>query len=186
VNDFINIHEQLAQDYFPCIVDLRNFVHISYWSDFHLITQALFDLLPFGQLFGGNQFYAFTNYQLGPLADEARRNLLFWSLANVTTFIGQRAHEIMLHYNDTVPSFGIMLSQPKKLKYTTSYLKGIELDFYPNFNCRKPKLKWSSKKFDSIQTTIPDMISSVPTAESTHICGETIFGKPILLIGKPI
>src|SRR5579863_9303546 len=63
--------------------------------------QTLFDLLPFGQLFGENQFYAFTDYQLGPLADEARCNLLFWSLANVTTFMGQRAQELTLHYDNT-------------------------------------------------------------------------------------
>ena len=71
VKIFVQVRDQLAQDYFPHIVDLRNFIHITYWSNFHYITQTLFDLLPFGQLFRESHFYAFSDYQLDPIADEA-------------------------------------------------------------------------------------------------------------------
>ena len=71
VENFVQVREQLARNYFPCIADLRTCVHITYWSNFHHITQPLFNLLPFGQLFRGSRFYAFSDYQLDPITEEA-------------------------------------------------------------------------------------------------------------------
>ena len=87
-----------------------------YWSDFHYITQTLFDLLPFGQLFGGSCFYVFSDYQLDPIADEAQRNLLFWSLGNVTTYNGQRTREITLFYDKTFFWHYIVPSREEEIK----------------------------------------------------------------------
>src|SRR5579863_3233350 len=87
-------------------------------------------------------------------------------------------------YFMTKPSFGIMLSQPTKKKSDSTYWKDIELDFYLNFNCRKPKLKWSLAKFNSVQTQISHTNLSIPTAEFTPISGPTVIGKLTSSIGK--
>src|SRR5579863_1367307 len=87
-------------------------------------------------------------------------------------------------YFTTKPSFGITLSQPTKKKSNNTYWKDIKLDFYLDFNCRKPKLKWSLAKFDSVQIQISHTNLSTLTAESTPISGPTIIGKLTSLIGK--
>src|SRR5579863_2011552 len=87
-------------------------------------------------------------------------------------------------YSTMTPSFGIMSSQPEKKKSNNTYWKAIELDFYLNFNCRKPKLNWSSVKFDSVQTQISHTNLSTPIVESTLISGLTIIGKLTLSTGK--
>jgi len=53
-------------------------------------------------------------------------------------------------------------------KSVRKFNQGIESDFYPDFCCRKPKLKWNSVKFDSKQSL--SMISdlSTPTATPTN------------------
>ena len=135
----MQVQDQLAQDYFPCITDLRNFVHITYWSNFHHITQTLFDLLPFGQLFGGSHFYAFSDYQLDQIANEAQRNLLFWSLGNVTTFNRQHTRELTLFYNDTFFWHYIIPSQEEEIKQ--HLLEGHQVRFLSQFQLLQTKVK---------------------------------------------
>ena len=76
------VQEQLIREYFPHIVNLREQVQLVYWSDFHFISKVLLDLLPFSRLLGGRHFYSYVDYQLGPITDEARRNLLYWALGD--------------------------------------------------------------------------------------------------------
>src|SRR5579863_9176602 len=87
-------------------------------------------------------------------------------------------------YFTTKPSFGITLSQPTKKKSNNTYWKDIKLDSYLDFNCRKPKLKWSLAKYDSIQTQISCTNSLTLTVGSIPISGQTAIGKPILSTGK--
>src|SRR5579863_90517 len=87
-------------------------------------------------------------------------------------------------YFMTTPSFGITSSHPEKKKLNNTYWKAIKLDFYLDFNCRKPKLNWSLVKFDSIQTQISCTNLSTPTVRSTPISGLTIIGKPTSSTGK--
>jgi len=47
------------------------------------------------------------------------------------------------------PSFGTTTYLPKTRKSSKVSRMGIEYDFYPNFICWKPKLKWNSTKSDS-------------------------------------
>jgi len=68
----------------------------------------------------------------------------------------------------TKPSFGIIARHRTRKKSIRSYNRGIELDFYPDFSCCKPKLKWSSMKFDSRQTLTTISNSSTPTVTLTN------------------
>ena len=95
------VQEQLVREYFPHIVDLQEQVQLVYWSNFHFVSKTLLDLLPFGRLLGGRHFYSYVDYQLGPIKDKARRNLLYWTLGDVRRFDGQPANQITLSYDET-------------------------------------------------------------------------------------
>jgi len=53
-------------------------------------------------------------------------------------------------------------------KSVRSYNQGTELDFCPDFSCRKPKLKWNLTKFDFKQTLTMTSNSSTPTVTPTN------------------
>jgi len=78
----------------------------------------------------------------------------------------------------TKPSFGTIACHRTRKKSVRSYNRGIELDFYPDFSCRKPKLKWSLTKFDSRQilTTIFNSSTLIVTPISTN--SQTLGGSP--------
>src|SRR6266581_2431165 len=78
------------------------------------------------------------------------------------------------------PSSGITTSRSEQGKSLKPYYKGIELDFYPDFVCRKPKLKWNLTKFDSTQQ-IAGLNLSIATARNTHTSGLLPRGKSISL-----
>jgi len=63
-------------------------------------------------------------------------------------------------------------------KSIRSYNWGTELDFCPNFSCCKPKLKWSSMKFDSRQTLTTTSNSSTLTAIPTNTNSPILGGNP--------
>jgi len=77
----------------------------------------------------------------------------------------------------TKPSFGTIARHRTRKKSVHSYNQGIELDFYPDFSCCKPKLKWSSTKFDSKQTLTTTSNSSTPTATPTNTNLQTLGGN---------
>jgi len=76
------------------------------------------------------------------------------------------------------PSFGIIAHHRTRKKSVRSYNWGIELDFYPDFSCHKPKLKWSSTKFDSRQILMTISNLSIPTATPTNINLPILGGNP--------
>src|SRR5579863_724107 len=87
-------------------------------------------------------------------------------------------------YFTMTPSFGITSSHPTKKKSNDTYWKAIKLDFYLDFNCCKPKLNWSSVKFDSVQIQISHTNLSTPIVRSTLTSGPITVGKPTLSTGK--
>ncbi len=95
------IREQIVREQFPQIADLRNQVHISYWSDYHLITQSLLNHLPFGRSLGPTTFYQYIDYQFDNLLIEARRNLLFWSLSGANHFNQIPVTQTTLFFDET-------------------------------------------------------------------------------------
>jgi len=76
------------------------------------------------------------------------------------------------------PSFGIIACHRTGKKSVRSYNRGIELDFYPDFSCHKPKLKWSSMKFASRQTLTTISNSSTPTVTPTNTNLPILGGNP--------
>jgi len=65
-------------------------------------------------------------------------------------------------------SFGTIAHHCTGKRSIRKFNRGIELDFYPNFSCHKPKLKWSSTKFDSRQTLTTTSNSSTPIVTPTN------------------
>jgi len=76
------------------------------------------------------------------------------------------------------PSFGIIAHHRTRKKSICKFNQGIELDFYPDFSCRKPKLKWSLMKFDSRQTLTTISNSSTLTVIPTSTNLPTLGGSP--------
>src|SRR6266581_5415508 len=78
------------------------------------------------------------------------------------------------------PSSGTTTFRFVQGKSQKPYSKGIELDFYPDFVCRKPKLNWNLTKFDSAQQIV-ELNSSIAIARNTRTSGLPLRGKLTLL-----
>jgi len=78
----------------------------------------------------------------------------------------------------TIPSSGTIACHRTGKKSDHRSALGEELDFYPAFVCRKPKLKWSSMKFDSRQLQIMTSNSFTPIAKAINTNLPTSLGKP--------
>jgi len=92
------IQEQLS---LPSVVDLRNQVHISYWSDHHLISRPLLNHLPFGRSLGPTTFYHYIDYQFDNLLIKARRNLLYWAISGARHFNHTPVSQTTLFFDET-------------------------------------------------------------------------------------
>ena len=95
------VREQVLRDYFPRIADLRTQVHITFWSDHHLLSQPLLDILPFGQTLDPESFYRYHDYQFPRLLEQARGNLLYWLISDARQFDGNPVSQITLFFDDT-------------------------------------------------------------------------------------
>jgi len=78
----------------------------------------------------------------------------------------------------TKPSSGTTVRQHFGKKSPHKFNKGIELDFYPGFSCRKPKYKWNLTKFDFSQQDLSDINLFTPIVKNTHILSTPPSGKP--------
>jgi len=90
-------------------------------------------------------------------------------------------------YSMTKLSSGTTLSRRTGQKLSCRFKPDIESDFYLDFTCRKPKLKWNLMKFDSRQTQAENSLqltctsSSTVTNESLPIGRTTVPGPQIFL-----
>ena len=75
-------------------------------------------------------------------------------------------------------SSGTTVCQHFGKKSSHKFDKGIELDFYPGFSCRKPKLKWNLTKFNFSQQDLLVINLSTPIVRNTHIPSMPPSGKP--------
>jgi len=124
------IQEQLREAS-PQIADLRNQVHISYWSDHHLISQPLLNQLPFGRSLGPNTFYQYIDYQFDNLLIEARRNLLYWSLSDARHFNQTPITQTTLFFNETF--FWHYYIPVRTREITEALLQGNRIRFLSRF-----------------------------------------------------
>ena len=121
------------REYFPHIADLQEQVQLVYWSDFHFISETLLQFL------GGRRFYQYANYQLGPLADKARRDLLYWALGDVWRFDRQPTDQITLSYNETFLWQYIVLPQHQEI--ITALWAGNRIRFLSWFHLSQTKVE---------------------------------------------
>jgi hypothetical protein len=75
--------QQVVREQFPQVADLRNQVHLTYWSEQHLVTQDLLCQLPFGRVLSATTFYRYMDFQLEELVTTARRNFVLWALIGI-------------------------------------------------------------------------------------------------------
>ncbi len=125
------IREQIVREHFPQIADLRNQVHISYWSDYHLISQSLLNQLPFGRSLGSTTFYQYIDYQFDNLLIEARRNLLFWSLSGANHFNQTPVTQTTLFFDETF--FWHYYIPVRTREITEAILQGNRIRFLSRF-----------------------------------------------------
>jgi len=78
----------------------------------------------------------------------------------------------------TKPSSGTIACHCTRKKSIRKFNRGIELDFYPDFSCHKPKLKWNLTKFDFKQTLMTTSNSSTPTVTPINTNSQTLGGNP--------
>ena len=159
---------QLLREQFPSIADLRNQVPVTYWSEQHLVTQELLDLLPFSRILSAMAFYHYTDFQLDDLVAEAQRNLVLWVLTGVHQYNSTLVNNYLCF--TTTPSSGIIAYLRSARKSSRTSNKGIEFDFYPDFTSRKPKLNWSLVR-SALSTTAVNPNLFIPTARITRTIG---------------
>jgi hypothetical protein len=93
--------QQVIREQFPQVADLRNQVHLTYWSEQHLVTQDLLCQLPFGRILSATTFYRYTDFQLEELVTVARRNFVLWALIGIRQYNGSLINQIALFHNET-------------------------------------------------------------------------------------
>jgi hypothetical protein len=93
--------QQVVREQFPQTTDLRNQVHLTYWSEQHLVTQDLLRQLPFGRILSATTFYRYIDFQLEELVTAARRNFVLWVLISIRQYNGSLVNQIALFYDDT-------------------------------------------------------------------------------------
>ena len=95
------IRDKFIRENFQDLVDLRTQVQLTYWSEQHFITKALFDKLPFGEILSLTCFYSYVNYTLDELLGGANQTLLYLRLSGITQFDSTPVTKLSLFYNNT-------------------------------------------------------------------------------------
>ena len=135
---------QVLREQFPSIADLRNQVHITYWSEQHLVTQELLDLLPSGRVLSATAFYHYTDFQLDDLVAEAQRNLVLWALTGVHQYNGLLVDQLSLFHNDT---FLWHYSIPLQCQEIISHIQqGNRIRFLSHFYLSQAKIELEFSK----------------------------------------
>jgi len=95
------ICEEFIRELALNLVNLRNQIQLTYWSEQHFITQELLDLIPFGEILSDIRFYSYVDYSLDELVSKANSTLLYWRLSGVTQYDGTSVDQLSLFHNET-------------------------------------------------------------------------------------
>ena len=135
---------QLVREQFPSIANLRNQVHVTYWSEQHLITQDLLDLLPFGRVLSATAFYQYTDFQLDALVAEAQKNFNLWVFTGVHQYNGILVDQISLFHDNT---FLWHYSSPPQHQEIISHIQqGNRIRFLSRFYLSQAKIELEFSK----------------------------------------
>jgi len=105
------IQEEFLRELALNLINLRNQVQLTYWSEQHFITKELLKLIPFGEILSDIRFYSYVDYSLNELVSKANSTLLYWRLSGVTQYNRTPLNQLSLFYNKTflwhysVPSY---------------------------------------------------------------------------------
>src|SRR5579863_2590152 len=80
-------------------------------------------------------------------------------------------------YSTKKPSFGFTLSRGTETRSSIDYGQETELDFFPAFTSRKPKLKWNLMRSVPCNTDQTSSNLYTPTVGNTSTSGLPKFGK---------
>jgi len=122
------IQEEFIRELTLNLVNLRNQVQLTYWSEQHFITKELLDLVPFGEILSDIHFYSYIDYSLDELVSKANSTLLYWRLSGVTQYDGTPLDQISLFYDETflwhysVPSYQEEICLQIQLGYRVRFL----------------------------------------------------------------
>jgi len=72
-----SICEEFIRELALDLVNLRDQIQLTYWSEQHFITQELLDLIPFGEILSDICFYSYVDYSLDELVSKANSTLLY-------------------------------------------------------------------------------------------------------------
>ena len=142
------VQEQVLREQFPNLADLRNQVHIAYWSEQHFITQDLLDLLPFSRVLSATAFYHYTNFQLDALVAAAQRNFTLWALLGIHQYNGTLVDQLSLFHDDT---FLWHYSVPLRCQEILSHIQqGNRIRFLSQFYLSQAKIELEFSKIHLI------------------------------------
>ena len=136
--------EQLVREQFPSLVDLRTQIYFTYWSELHLVTQELYDQLPFGQIFSATSFYHLIDFQLGSLVIAAQRTLTLWVLIGVCQYNRSFVDQLALFHNKTFLWHYSVL--PKRQEILYQIHNGNRVRFLSWFFLSQAKIKLEFSK----------------------------------------
>jgi hypothetical protein len=150
--------QQVVREQFSQVADLRNQVHLTYWSEQHLITQDLLCQLPFGRILSATTFYRYMDFQLEELVTAARRNFVLWALISIHQYNGSLIDQITLFHDDTflwhysVP--------PNREAIITQIQEGNRIRFLSQFYLLQAKIELEFSKIQllSISGIAPQLI----------------------------
>ena len=95
------IREEFIRELALNLIDLRNQVQLTYWSEQHFITKELLELIPFGEILSNIRFYSYVDYFLDELVSKANSTLLYWRLSGIIQYDGTPIDQLSLFYNET-------------------------------------------------------------------------------------
>jgi hypothetical protein len=150
--------QQIVREQFPQVADLRNQVHLTYWSEQHLVTQDLLRQIPYRRILSATTFYRYTDFQLEELVTVARRNFVLWALIGICQYNGSLVDQIALFHDDT---FLWHYSVPPNRKTIIAQIQeGNRIRFLSRFYLSQAKieLEFSEIRLLSISGSAPQLV----------------------------
>jgi hypothetical protein len=132
------------------LADLRDYVHITYWSEIHFVTEDLLNLLPFGRALGPTKFYEFVDLRFPTLLSFARQTLNYWEGSPVYTYNQDPVKELTLSFDETF--FWHYYTPAKTQEITRSILQGNRIRFLSRFHLSETEIKVEFQEI-RLQTT---------------------------------
>ena len=145
------IEERLFRLNLIPLIDLRQQVRFTYWSELHFLPKALIDFLPFGSALGPIKFYELVDYQFARLINLSRQAKIYWTLNPTHSYNQTLVQDITLSFDDTF--FWHYYIPAKTQEITESLLQGNRIRFLSRFHLSETEIK---VEFQEVRLQITD------------------------------